>query len=40
MEAHVHVPSVDPVIATGEEDAVDQQEHEPSRNQFSYDTVG
>jgi len=25
MEAHVHVPSANPVIATGDEGAVDQQ---------------
>jgi len=39
MEAHGHVPSADPVIATGAEDAADQQWHELSRNHFSSDTV-
>jgi len=39
MEAHVHGPSADPVTATGDKGAVDQQWHDLSRNQFSSDAA-
>jgi len=39
MEARVRVPSAGPVIATGDEGAVDQRKRELSRNQFSSDAV-